>query len=196
MNSSSHAAAEAAAHHIPAQLEPEVARKLLTTAVLRQHVSAVQHMAGLAVMQQHADAAVLQSCLQELIVPSSLVVVNSAWRDDLYSAWRYGLYSRETALQHQYGQLQRSVYVCAACAMPAAALLGTDAVTQLLLAGVRAGARIKVIIRLCKLPAAHQLSSCQATQILDVAIQRGTSCTAEVCSLLPAAQQLTTDALV
>jgi hypothetical protein len=97
MNSSSHTAAEAAAHHIPAELKPEVARKLLTTVALRKHVSAVQHMAGLAVMQQHVDATALQCCLQQLIV-------GSIWHD-------YSLFSLINTPQHKYNQLHpQSVY--------------------------------------------------------------------------------------
>jgi hypothetical protein len=184
MNNSIHAAAEAAAYHIPAQLQLEVVHKLLTTAALRQHVSAVQHMAGLAVMRQHADAAALQSCLQELLAPLSLLYGGSIWHD-------YFPYSNGTAPQHKYNQLQRSVCVRAACTMPAAALLGTDAVLQLLLAAVPARAHMKVISKLCRLPAARQLSSDQALQILDVAIKlQWTSCTFALCSWLPAANHL------
>jgi hypothetical protein len=189
MNSSSNTAAQAAAYHIPAQLEPAVARKLLTTAALRQHVSAVQHMAGLAVVQQHIDATALQSCLQELLAPSSL--------QDAHSAWRNYLWASTVASQYKEERIQRSICVHAACAMPAAALLGTDAVTQLLLASMQARAHMKVISRLCGLPAARQLSSDQAVQILDLAIKmEWTSCTAMLCSWLPPAQQLDANVLV
>jgi hypothetical protein len=78
MNSSSHTAVEAAACHIPAQLEPEAARKLLTTAALRQHFSTVQHVAGLAVMRRHADAATLQSVLMDLVTRAS---TRDVWLD-------------------------------------------------------------------------------------------------------------------
>jgi hypothetical protein len=189
MNSSSNAAAEAAAHHIPGQLDPEVACKLLTTAALRQHVSAVQHMAGLAVMQQHADAAVLQALLQELIAPASLPYADSVWDS-------HHLPKGLPAAQQQHSSLQRSLCIHAICAMPAAGRLGSDAVAQLLLAAVRSRAQIICIGRLRRLPAVRQFSSDQIVELLEAAIEQNwASCTEQLCKL-PAAHQLSADMLV
>jgi hypothetical protein len=58
---------EAAARRLPALLQPEVARKLLITAATRQHIAALQHLATLAVMREHMDAATLEDVLRQLL---------------------------------------------------------------------------------------------------------------------------------
>jgi hypothetical protein len=106
-----------------------VARQLLTTAALRQHVSAVQHMTLLVVIRQHADAAAVCSTLKELVAPAS--------RPDVW--WHDGLQIPREICYHSvapYREL-RSVCVRAVCALPAAAQLSADMLQQLLLAAVQ-----------------------------------------------------------
>jgi hypothetical protein len=189
MNSSSHTAVEAAACHIPAQLEPEAARKLLTTAALRQHFSTVQHVAGLAVMRRHADAATLQSVLMDLVTRASTRDVWLNGDDDDGE-----LQSLTDAHYAQY-DIQRSLCVGAVCAMPAAAQLGADRLAQVLLAGVQSREAKNCIRRLCRLPAAHQLSRDQVADILDASIMKDGFCLTLLCRL-PAANQLSADMVV
>jgi hypothetical protein len=195
MNSGSHTAAEAAAYHIPAQLEPEVARKLLTTAALRQHVSAVHHMSGLAVMQQHADAPTVHSVLVNLVAPANSP---HAWCDDVNCFAHDSQAGDEDncPADDSQGYILRSICILAVCAMPAAAQLSADRLAQLLLAAVQSRAALQGINRLCRLPAARQLSSDQVADLLDAAITLDEGfCTAHFCRL-PAAYHLSADGIV
>ncbi|KAF6251406.1 hypothetical protein COO60DRAFT_1560445 [Scenedesmus sp. NREL 46B-D3] len=67
LNCSNPDTATAAARRMPALLEPGVARSLLLTAATRQHSKAVKHMVGLAVVQQHMHAELLETVLSELL---------------------------------------------------------------------------------------------------------------------------------
>jgi hypothetical protein len=174
MNGSSHETAQAAAHYISAQLEPEVVRGLLVTAATRQHGSAVLIMTHREVVKQHVDAPTLQRALQELIVPQHGPVL---WQ---FMPGFLGL--REPISQ------ARLLCINAACALPAAAQLGSDAVTQLLLVALQANADDQCIQSLRMLTAASQINSDQLIEVLQAAVHfRSVQCTRMLCSL-PAAQ--------
>jgi hypothetical protein len=165
MNSSSHAVAEAAADHLPAQLEPEAVRRLLVTAATRRHDGAVQHLAALAVVAQQLDTATIVSTLQELVAAAS----------------------------QQTHQSERLLCIERVCALPAAAQLGSDAVAQLLLVALEARADVQCIHSLSSLAAAVQLSSNQLTELLQAAAQfRKKKCARELCNL-PAAEEMSSE---
>jgi hypothetical protein len=172
MNGSSHATAEAAVGYMPAQLEPASVRRLLLTAALREHDSAVQKIAGSTVVKQHVDTPTVHRTLQELVQRAA---------PDMWSFW-----------QEHVDQLRNSneLSIEAVCTLPAAAALGSDAVAQLLLIAVQANAGDQCIHTLSKLPAAAQINSMQLTEILQAAVQsRSVECLRTLFRL-PAAEDM------
>jgi hypothetical protein len=169
MNSSSHAVAEATAHHMPAQLESDVVRRLLVTAATRRHHGAVQHLTHLAVVAQQLDAATIASTLQELVAAAS----------------------------HQTSQSERLLSIKRLCELDAAAQLGSDAVAQLLLVALQARAGVRCINSLISLAAAAQMSSSQLAELLQAAarhhrLYEPTTSTCVLCSL-PAAKEMSSE---
>jgi hypothetical protein len=162
MNSSSHAVAEAVAHHVPAELEPETVRRLLVTAAARRHDRAVQHLTNLAVVTQQLDTPTIVSTLQELVAAASQQTSQSEWL----------------------------LCIERVCALDAAAQLGSAAVAQLLLVALESHAHKQCIYSLSNLAAAAQLSSSQLTELLQAAVQfKEDECTRVLCNL-PAAEQM------
>jgi hypothetical protein len=165
---------EAAATHMPALLEPAVARRLLLTAAARQagqDASVVQHMVGLAYLQQHVDAATLEAMLQPFVVRRQLsdsCITNST--------------SATLKLKLQAA----SDVVKLMCQLPAAAQLSNEAVTRLMMAVIRAYSW--TMSDLCKLPALQQLSKAAAIELLQADVRR--SSLPRAFYELPAVQQL------
>ncbi|KAF6246110.1 hypothetical protein COO60DRAFT_1242830 [Scenedesmus sp. NREL 46B-D3] len=172
MNCSDPASAEAVVHRLPAQLERGMAHKLLLAAAALKHTAAMQQMLRLAAMQRHADAALVEAMLSQLLAHQEsvqqLCALPAAEQLSSDAVSRLLLQAMQQRLPAAASQLQR---------LPAAGQLGTEQVGDLLQACVRACATdghgwllsdcLKWILRL---PAIRELSSGAIVRVLNTAI--------------------------
>lgn len=199
--------AVAAAFELPdAIIEPDVARKLLVTAAARQHDCVVLQLLADPAIQQHADGDTYEVVISQLIIAeakdgwhprrvryceqtSAAVQLSAAELLNSEAAARL----LHTAVLH--GRLGYAEYLCQ---LPAAQLLGNDAVLPLLSEAVEQEEFCNCTATLCSLPGAVQLqlSSGDALHLLQAAVQRDDAIsTAALCSLPAAADISSTEAL-
>uniref|UniRef100_A0A383VP62 Uncharacterized protein n=1 Tax=Tetradesmus obliquus TaxID=3088 RepID=A0A383VP62_TETOB len=193
------AAAGVAARSLPADLEPQLLRKLLSTVARRQHANAASYMLGLRLVQQHMNAPTLEVLLQMLIAVA-LESGNSVYMERLHWQWYQlkqaaeGL-SRNVVLQllQTAALLSRSTCAELRLELPAAQQFSTADVLQLLQTAVVHGDEHCLTCMLRELPAAQQLSTDAVVQLLQTAVQQGRQECAFYLLKLPAAEQLSTD---
>jgi hypothetical protein len=189
------AAAAAAAQRLPAQLDADVARKLLTTAAQRWHAAAVLHMAGHVAckdsIQQHIDAPTLETVLLHMTfdeacvnvlcrLPAAALLTSDALEKMLWAAF-------ETGYVLDYGS---AVY-----RLPAAAHISSSAVLDMLEDRVYC-LTYEWVEALCSLPSAQQLSSDNVDELCQKALTyEGDHLVGLLCQL-PAAGQLDSGAIV
>lgn len=203
MNCSNHFTAAAAAMVVlrPLPLEPFAFRKLLLTAVQRQHTGAVQFMTVNPAVLQHVDAPMLEAvlkCLVAVLFGTELCV------DMLLHLPAAEQLSSVAVMQLLQAAAQRraDVWVSELCTVPAAQqLIGAD-VAQLLQAAVpvkhQGCGNARCVSHICRLRGVQQLSSDVVRGLIRVAVEHGgvVGNSAEpLRKLLPAAQQLSRDEL-
>jgi hypothetical protein len=163
VNCSSLATAATAAMRLPATLKPATAQRLLVTALVRQHDLTAKRLMKQPAVQGHLDAPTLEVILRLLM------------------CWT----------QHD-AEVVEGVVGFVHEQVPAAQVLDKRLVYDLLQAamdkfGVFAD---DIMSSLCRLPAARQLTSAGAVQLLKAAMKRNNRCIMDVLCRLPAAQQL------
>lgn len=194
------ATAAAALQRLPSLLEPSLVRRLLVTAALRQHAEALQYLSALPGVQQHVDAATLQTMLMQLVTHAD----NSSYVQLLrrFPAAAAQLASCTVAeLLKAAVERGRCVWVQQLCKLPGARWLDSNAVVLLLKAAVERG-HCECTYYLCNLPAAQQLSGEAVAALLQVAVKcpadvtqwAVADCTHHLCRL-PAAQQFSNEAV-
>jgi hypothetical protein len=186
-------AAAAAASNTPALLESALARKLLLTAVTRQHVAAVKHMVVLDDLQQYVDAATLEAAINTTLTQgTSGSVVNQQLVTSLCSlpAAKQLSFKQVAQLLATAVQQDNDSCVDSMCKLPATKQLSSEQVMQLLATAVEQDGRF-CVESMCELPAAQQLSSEQVWYLLQLAMEDecGISCMYAL-SDLPAGQEL------
>jgi hypothetical protein len=189
-------AAAAAAQRLPAQLDADVARKLLATAAQRWHAAAVLHMAGHVAckdsVQQHIDAATLGTVLLHMTFDEACVNVLCR----LPAAALLTSDAVEKILSEGIGQdfvLGRN---SAVYRLPAAAHVSSSALLEMLEYGVNSG-RFEYVEAVCSLPSAQQLSSDDVGHLCQEALTgESTDHLLGLLCQLPAAGQLDSSAIV
>jgi hypothetical protein len=187
-------AATAAAQRLPAQLNADVARKLLTTAAQRWHAAAVLHMAGHGAckdsIQQHIDAPTLEivllhmtfdeACVNVLCrLPAAALLTSDALEKIIWEAFEEDfILDRRSAVYR----------------LPAAACISSSAVLKMLEYRVNNG-NYDWVEAMCSLPLAQQLSIDEVKQLLQEALTYETECCVGLLCQLPAAAQLDTSTI-
>uniref|UniRef100_A0A383WDR5 Uncharacterized protein n=1 Tax=Tetradesmus obliquus TaxID=3088 RepID=A0A383WDR5_TETOB len=194
------ATAAAALQRLPALLEPGTVRLLLVTAAMRQHSEALQHLAALAAVQQHVDAATLQTVLIELVTHAD----NSSYVQLLrrFPAAAAQL-KRSTVAELLQAAVERGrcVWVQQLCKLPGAQRLSSNVTAQLLQTAVDRG-YCECTYYLCSLSAARRLGNEAVAELLEAAVKcpedvtqwAVSDCIHHLCRL-PAAQQLSSEVL-
>jgi hypothetical protein len=160
----------AAARRLPALLEPAVARKLLLTAVTRHATHAIDHLLQLTYMRQQLDAATLEAMLHQpspyFMTVRYLCRLPEAAQLSVEAVSRL-LLAAVDGCNTSDPYATHALTVMELCRLSAAANLSSEALFQVLqVAVVRSG----VPEGLYMLPAAQQLRSDQAYQLLLAAI--------------------------
>jgi hypothetical protein len=194
------ATAAAALQRLPSLLEPSLVRRLLVTAALRQHAEALQYLSALPGVQQHVDAATLQTMLMQLVTHADNSSYVQLLRRFPAAAAQVGSIIIAEVLQAAI-ERGRCVWVQQLCKLPGAQWLDSNAVVLLLKAAVERG-YCECTYYLCNLPAAQQLSGEAVAALLQVAVKcpadvtqwAVADCTHHLCRL-PAAQQFSNEAV-
>jgi hypothetical protein len=196
MNCSSNVAALSAARSLPADLEQQLIRRLLTTAAKRQHETAMSCMLESRSVQQHMDTPTLEVLLRLLAASHSK---NMVW--GLRSAWDHlrpaaeGLSSDVVLQLLQTAALHgRYVYAHLLLQLPVAQQFSNDTMMQLLQNAIDQGAgdsqaKAGHIRELFNMAAADQPAG-RVVQLLHVMLRGGYSSFAEPWCWVPAVEQM------
>jgi hypothetical protein len=203
MNCTKHEPAGAAVFHIPEQIEPDTARKLLLTAAARHHILTLRDMLMLANMQQLINPPTLEGMLLPLLrdkdcvallckLPAASQLSSKAVANVLLTA----LHGPRRDFQNLFTPAAEAVNTL--CGLPAAAGISVDQATELLKACVINGAQQAhhksnygtIWGYISKLPSADLLGSSIMAELLNTAIKLGSDDYARRLLALPAAASL------
>lgn len=171
-NCSTHTTAVGALCLLPAQLGQGLALQLLETAVLQQHVGAVDRLVSKQTVQQLGQGAVEQLLLaaersSSMLLGLCNMPAAAQVRAEVMARLIRGTLRRPL---RQHEDCNSKSLFRALCRLPAASQLGPDVLQQLLHAALQHGDCVNVST-LCSLPGSSQLSIATAQQLLQASLQ-------------------------